>query len=95
MVNSSLHEHAPHLSVSEARQASRGRHMLMVLVASVVLAVAALAIAWGWRAGDFYRADSNATSRIAAAAHSGATTATTSARPGATQQNPATTGLNR
>ena len=59
-------EHAPHLSIMQARQAFRGRHILMVLIASVALASLALAAAWGWRAGDFRHADTSAASRIAA-----------------------------
>jgi len=64
--------------VTEARQAFRGRHVLMVLIASVALASIALALAWGWRAGDFHRADSSAASRIAAASQAGAPAAPTS-----------------
>jgi len=67
MANPSLEEHAPHLSVMQARQASRGRHVLMMLIASVALASMALALAWAWRAGDFHSADTHAASRIAAA----------------------------
>jgi len=96
MANSTLHEHAPHLSVAEARQASRGRQMLIVLIASVVLAAAALAIAWGWRAGDLRRADSSAASRIAAASGRPIIpTAVPASQRNAVQQNPALTGLNR
>jgi len=68
-------EHAQHLSVTEARQAFRGRHILMVLIASVALASLALAAAWGWRSGDFHRADASAASRVAAASQPGAPTA--------------------
>jgi len=81
-------EHAPQLSTTEARQAFRGRHVLMVLIASVVLASAALALAWGWRAGDFHRADSSAASRIAATSQSGAPAAG-AAKP----KTPDTTGF--
>ena len=59
-------EHAPHLTVTEARQAFRGRHILVVLIVSVALAGLALAAAWGWRSGDFHRADASAATRIAA-----------------------------
>jgi len=93
MANSELHEHAPHLSVVEARGAIRGRHILMVLIGSVVLAGAALALAWGFRAGDFNRADSSAASRIAAS--SPAVTSTTQTPPAAASRTPATTGLDR
>jgi hypothetical protein len=67
MANPSLDDHAPHLSVTQARQAFRGRHILMVLIASLALAAMALGLAWAWRAGDFHRADSSAAARIAAA----------------------------
>ncbi len=93
MANSELHEHAPHLSVVEARGASRGRHILMVLIASVVLAGAALALAWGFRAGDFNRADSSAASRIAASSPS--VVPANQAPPAAAARTPATTGLNQ
>jgi len=89
MANSELHEHAPHLSVVEARGASRGRHILMVLIASVVLAGAALTLAWGFRAGDFNRADS----RIAASSPS--VVPANQAPPAAAARTPATTGLNQ
>jgi len=89
MASSDLHENAPHVSVTEARQGNRGRHILIVLVVSIVLAGVALAAAWSWRAGDFHRVDSNTASRIAAGAP---TPAATSATP---PQNPASTGLNR
>ena len=59
-------EHAPHLSVTQARQGFRGRHILMVLIASVALTSIALAAAWSWRSGDFHRADISAATRIAA-----------------------------
>jgi hypothetical protein len=83
-------EHAPHLSVTEARQGFRGRHVLMVLIASVALTSLALALAWGWRAGDFHRADSSAASRIAAASQSGAPIVPT---PAPKRQSPTTTGF--
>ncbi len=67
MANTDLHEHAAHLSVTEARQAQRGRHILMVLIASVALAVALLALAWAWRSGDLHHLDASSASRIAAA----------------------------
>ncbi len=66
MANTNLDEHAPHLSVTEARQAQRGRHVLMMLIASVALATIVLALAWAWRAGDLRHADSSTASRIAA-----------------------------
>ena len=66
MANTSLHEHAPHLSVTEARQAQRGRHILMVLMASVALAAVVLAIAWAWRSGDLRRAEAGQVASIAA-----------------------------
>jgi len=81
MANSEFHEHAAHLSVVEARGANRGRHVLMVLIGSVVLAGAA-----------FHRADSSAASRIAAS--SPAVTSTTQTPPIAAARTPATTGLN-
>ena len=93
MANSELHEHAAHLSVVEARGANRGRHILMMLIASVVLAGAALALAWGFRAGDFHRADSSSASRIAASSPSA--TPADQTPPAAAAQTPATTGLNR
>jgi hypothetical protein len=67
MANTNLHDHAAHLTVTEARQAQRGRHILMVLIASVALAVIVLALAWAWRSGDLHHADSSTASRIAAA----------------------------
>ncbi len=86
MANTSLHDNAPHLPATEARQASRGRHLLTVLVASVTLAVIALGLAWAWQAGAFHRADVRADARAAAAAPAAATAAPTS---------PASTGLNQ
>ena len=80
MASSSLEDHPPHLSIVAARQASRGRHALMVLIASVALAAMALALAWAWRAGDFHRADAGAASRIAAA--------TPNAKPGVIARPP-------
>ena len=66
MANTNLHEHAPHLSVTEARQAQRGRHILIVLIASVALAAIVLALAWGMRSGDLRRAEAGHKSSIAA-----------------------------
>ena len=66
MANTSLHENAPHLSVTEARQGQRGRHILLVLIASVVLTAIVLALAWGWKSGDLRRAEAGHASSIAA-----------------------------
>jgi len=57
---------APHLTETEARQGFRGRHVLMVLIASVALAVIVLAIAWGYRAHDLATVDLRGANRIAA-----------------------------
>ena len=92
MASSDLHEHAAHLSTTEARQANRGRHILLVLIASVVLTGIALFAAWGWRAGDFHRADANSASRVAASSQ---TTPPPPASLTSSPQNPATTGVNR
>lgn len=60
------HEHAPKVAATPARQGRWGRHVLWVLIASTVLAAAALFAAWGWRSGDLHRVDTSA-ARTAAA----------------------------
>ena len=61
MAQSNLHgaQGGPHLSETEARQAFRGRHILVVLVVSVALAAIVLAAVWGYRARDLAAADQN------------------------------------
>lgn len=50
-------DHAPVLEATEARQAFRGRHVLWVLVISLVLVVLALFGAWASHAPALDRAD--------------------------------------
>ena len=57
MAEADFHQHAPHLTVTEARSGFRGRHVLIVLIVSVTLAVIALGAAWallepGMKAAD-------------------------------------------
>jgi hypothetical protein len=42
------HEHAPHPSVTEARQAITTRHVRWVLAISLTLATVAIVVAWMW-----------------------------------------------
>jgi hypothetical protein len=62
----SQYQDSPHLTETQARQGFRGRHVLMVLIASVALAAIVLALVWGYHAHDLTTADANGASRIAA-----------------------------
>ena len=57
MAEADFHEHAPHLTVTEARSGFRGRHVLIVLIISVSLAAIALATAWAFREHDIQVVD--------------------------------------
>jgi hypothetical protein len=63
----SRYQDSPHLTETEARQGFRGRHVLMMLIASVILAVVALAAVWGYRAHDLAAVDSQTAHSLAAA----------------------------
>jgi hypothetical protein len=52
MTNAAEPEHGPVLHATEARQGRRGRHVLWILVVSLVLVVAALFGTWWARSGD-------------------------------------------
>ena len=58
---------APDLSATKARQGRMGRDVFWVLVISVVLAVAALAAAWIYRAPQLSASDANNGTRPAVA----------------------------
>ncbi len=58
----------PRLEATEARQGRRGKHVLWILVMSLVLVILALFGAWAARAPDLAKADPNGTSRTSAAA---------------------------
>ena len=45
----------PTLAPTEARQGLRGRHLLIVLLVSTVLAAGGLFAAWAWKAPDLAR----------------------------------------
>jgi len=62
----SQYQDSPHLTETQARQGLRGRHVLMMLIASVVLAVAAMAATWAYRAHDLASVDAQGASRAAA-----------------------------
>jgi hypothetical protein len=47
-VNPSEHEHAPHPSVTEARQGITTQHVRWMLAASLALATVAIVVAWIW-----------------------------------------------
>jgi hypothetical protein len=66
MAEADFHQHAPHLTVTEARSGLRGRHVLIVLIISVSLAVIALAIAWAFREHDIKIVDAAMASRAQA-----------------------------
>lgn len=51
-------DHGPVLNVTEARQGRRGKHVLWILIVSLILVVAALFGSWAARAPQL--ADSNA-----------------------------------
>jgi hypothetical protein len=52
-------EHEPVLHATEARQGRRGRHVLWILVVSLVLVVAALFGTWWAKSGDLADANAN------------------------------------
>lgn len=52
-------QHAPDLSATRARQGRMGRDVFWVLVISVVLAIAALTVAWMWRAPQLSASEAN------------------------------------
>jgi hypothetical protein len=79
MAESHLHDHAPHLSATEARQAVRGQHVFWMLAASLTLAIVALAASWAYRSHDLSAADAANGQRAPAAA---------TARPHADPNNP-------
>ena len=58
---------APDLSATKARQGRMGRDVFWVLVISVVLAVAAVGVAWIWRAPQLAASESNNGKQPAAA----------------------------
>jgi hypothetical protein len=66
MAEADFHEHAPHLTVTQARSGFRGRHVLYVLIISVSLAVIALAVAWAFREHDIKVVDAAMASRAEA-----------------------------
>ena len=68
MAEADFHEHAPHLTITEARSGFRGRHVLIVLIISVSLAVIALAAAWAFREHDIKAVDAAMANRAQASA---------------------------
>ena len=60
-------EHAPVLEVTDARQARRGRHALVILIVSTFLVVLALFGAWAMRSDDLAEVEPNGTSQTTAA----------------------------
>jgi hypothetical protein len=56
-------EHAPVLTVTQARQGLRGRHIAWVLGISMVLVIIALGLVWMAHAPSLTRADRNASVR--------------------------------
>ncbi len=71
MAMSDQHDHGPELEATDARQGRWGRHMLWVLLASLVLVFAALMGTWAMRSGDLAAVDHNSrvtTEEVAAGA---------------------------
>lgn len=64
-------QHETHIEATDARQGRWGRHVFWVLVASTVLAVAALFGSWALRAGDLAQADLKSTPTAAEAQAAG------------------------
>jgi hypothetical protein len=62
----SQYQHSPHLTETQARQGFRGRHALVVLIASVALAAIVLALVWGSHARELATVDANHATRVAA-----------------------------
>ncbi|MDB5432642.1 MAG: hypothetical protein JWP35_3758 [Caulobacter sp.] len=68
------HEHAPKIAATPARQGLRGRHVLIILVVSTVLAALALFGAWGLHWGDLEHAQNASAPTSAEAKRMGDTT---------------------
>jgi hypothetical protein len=60
-------DHGPVLEVTEARQAFRGRHALLILVVSTALVVLALFGVWFTKSGDLAKLDANGPNSVAPA----------------------------
>ena len=52
---------SPQINATRVRQGRRGRHVLIVLLISTVLAAIALFTAWGMHSDDFARGDAKMT----------------------------------
>jgi hypothetical protein len=61
-----------HIEATDARQGLRGRHVLWMLLASTLLAVAVLFGSWMFRAGDLSAASASNTPTAAEAQAAGA-----------------------